>query len=70
VSHPILAQHTAAGASLGAHMPTEESDEDTDVDPYLNTANVLHSAGTNIVTTYLNCHLFQLRTKLTTMFHL
>jgi hypothetical protein len=38
VSHPILAQHTAAGASLGAHMPTEESDEDTDVDPYLNTA--------------------------------
>jgi hypothetical protein len=38
VPHPIPAQHTAAGASSGAHMPTEKSDKDTDVDAYFNTA--------------------------------
>jgi hypothetical protein len=38
VPHPIPTQHTAAGVSLGAHMPAQESDEDTDVDAYLNTA--------------------------------
>jgi hypothetical protein len=38
VPHPIPPQHTAAGASLGAHVSVEESDEGTDVDAYLNTA--------------------------------
>jgi hypothetical protein len=38
VPHPILAHHTTAGALLGAHVPTQESDEYTDVDAYLNTA--------------------------------
>jgi hypothetical protein len=37
VPHLILAQHIAAGASLGAHVPTEEIDEDTNMDVYLNT---------------------------------
>jgi hypothetical protein len=31
--------------------------------------HVLHSIGTNIVTTYLNCHLFQCRMELITLFH-
>jgi hypothetical protein len=38
VTHPIPAQHIAVGASSVAHIPMQESDEDTDVDAYLNTA--------------------------------
>jgi hypothetical protein len=38
VPHLVPAQHTAVGASSGAHVPAEESDEDTDMDAYLNTA--------------------------------
>jgi hypothetical protein len=33
-------------------------------------SHVFDSTGTNIVTTYLNCHLLQRRTKLITLFHL
>jgi hypothetical protein len=37
MAHLIPAQHTIAGASSGAHVPAQESDEYTDVDAYLNT---------------------------------
>jgi hypothetical protein len=40
VPHLIPAQHTAAGASSGGHVPTQESDEDTVTDVYLNMATL------------------------------
>jgi hypothetical protein len=42
--HPIPPQHTAAGTSSGEHMSMEESDEDTNMDVFLNMAHdhVLH----------------------------